>query len=608
MAILPAVLLQFGTIPFWDWSSPAGKQIVFAGLVLVVVPLFLLRGRRLYLPRVLIWATLLVLLLLGSGLLSRSPTTALLPVAVLVVGILYLLAVIRLFRESPDFISKFLDALLFAGGAAGAIGLYQCTGFLLFRDSHHVFIPYLIPPSWGARITGVYGQPNLFALLMALCLLGFFYRYIHTELNFSHGLWKALRFVPVYLVGLSFFLTQSRNGLVALGVTLSLLVYLVLKGRCCRASSERREFLLLMACLGASFATYWILTHVPLFGEEAMVRGVGNRLESDDGRWVFLTSAVLIFLDHPLLGVGLDHYKLFLANYMPHAHDLLGFVEYEAMGYTRWAHNEWLQILCEGGIIAFAIAAGLTALFAWCIWKKILQAREAPEPLFLYSHLFLLPFLLQSMFSWPLRFPGLLALFWVFLAILLVQYPLRRVVLPRGAMWAFGILLLGGWLALAHFANLETKLGSFYAKMRKEDPWQENLAEFERLLYNPYSQSRVMYRLLPSYINQAFFGDDEALAKRLLPLAEVSVQLQGTHWQWYGLGLLYDKVGREEDARIAAEKAIDLQPIDKAAWNLVHHLNILKASRETGRSVESFYPDEEALEFKKITPPELPND
>ena len=56
-----------------------------------------------------------------------------------------------------------------------------------------------------------------------------------------------------------------------------------------------------------------------------------------DGRdFVFWTWSILIFRDHPWLGVGLDRFKFFLPSHTLAAHDLLGFVPYEAMGFANW--------------------------------------------------------------------------------------------------------------------------------------------------------------------------------------------------------------------------------------------------------------------------------
>lgn len=605
LLLLPVFSLQFGYVPGWDAAAEAGKLVVFALPALTAAAL-LLRRPVLRLPRIATWAGLFLLLLAVSALAARQPYAALLPVATLAVGLFFVAVVIRLAGESDAFARRFFDALLGLGVLGAAIGLYQYCDVAVSLDPHHVFVRYLIPASWGARITGIYAQPNHFALLMTLCLLGFFYRYLHTPLAFSRPWLAPLRFVPVWLVALAFFLTESRNGLVSLTCILALLGYLAVKGRYCpRGSAERRQFLRLLLCLGLAWGTFWLLTRWAPSGLVGLMPDAESRAGSDDGRWGLYTSALLIFFDHPWLGVGLDHFKLYLGGYQPLSHDLLGFVEYEAMGYSRWAHNELLQLLCEGGIGAFLLAAGLIAAFARGLYRRVLRPGGSPEPFLLYSHLLLLPFLLQSIFSWPLRFPPLLFLFWIFVGLLLTQYPLRDVPLSGGFRRTVAALLLGALLVLGILVRLETRLGAFLAAESGETLSSEGVAEFEALFANPYSKFRVMWRVLPWYNHMAFTTKDAALARRLLPIAEEAARMQGTGWQYYGLALLYETLGREGAARAAVERALELKPMEQAYWNYLHHLNVLQASRETGLPVESFLPLGGQTQPGSFVPPEL---
>ena len=73
-----------------------------------------------------------------------------------------------------------------------------------------------------------------------------------------------------------------------------------------------------------------------------------------------------MFFDHPLWGIGLDNFQFYLPAYMPQAYSSLGVVLYEAMANTKWSHNEILQLLSEGGIIALF----LVVVFFYKSFKK----------------------------------------------------------------------------------------------------------------------------------------------------------------------------------------------------------------------------------------------
>ena len=75
------------------------------------------------------------------------------------------------------------------------------------------------------------------------------------------------------------------------------------------------------------------------------------------------------------------------------------------------------------------------------------------------------------------------------------------------------------------------------------------------------------------------------------------VAIEGARWQWYDLARLYSRVGREDDARKAIEKAINLMPSDDLTWSFLHYLNMLRASRETGRPIDTFWPQGQEINF-----------
>ncbi len=602
--ILSALGLQFGTLPYLDWNSMAGKQLLFSG-VLLVLALFVLWGRiPLAIPKVLPLGGFFLFALVGSAFFAHHPYAAWTAIGVLAMGFLQLLVVIQFCLRNPSFGLLFLDGILFAGVAAASLGLYQYVDYLVFRQPAHVFVPYLVPATWDARVTGMYGQPNMMALFLTLSLLAFCYRYVHTGHSFSSGFIRHLRFLPVVQIGLVFFLTQSRNGTLSLVFCFGFLAVLGLKKHYCTDKGERQEFLYFLLSLLIAFLLFKFLSNLGSSGGSELLVDAELRSGSDDGRYVFWMSSLLMFLDHPWLGVGLDNFKFLLPRYAPQAHELLGFVEFEAMGYTKWAHNELLQILCEGGIVAFLPLTALVGLYVRGLWH-LYWGRHCSGPLFLYSHLFLLPFVFQSMLSWPLRFVPLMFLFWVLAGVLLAQYPIRHVNLCRVSRGGFAGTILVALLLVGVLFRQELNIGSLYFGLKKDLLMGQNLDDFENLLHNPYSEHRMLYAFLPKYINLAFTRKDRELAARLLPHAERSVRLQGGHWQWYGLSMLYQRLDREAESREAVRRALDLQPTNMGAWQLLHYLNVLEAARKTGRPVESFYPKEADREFP--LPPELKN-
>jgi hypothetical protein len=448
-----------------------------------------------------------------------------------------------------------------------------------------MLIPYLLPNNTNIRVGGFLGQPNLFSMFLVGGLLVFFYLHLHSA-NFSNCRFPKLTYLPFLTVAVVFFLTGSRAGLLALSLIYLPLCWLVARKRYLTGDADsRRQFLHLSCVLLLAYGLSYALNY---FVASEAVRGLGEIGVPAEARFVFWTSAILIFLDHPWFGVGLDNYQFYLPKYVNQAHDLLGFVQYEAMGYTKWAHNELLQLLCEGGIFVFLLVVFLLGCFFYQLYLYAV-GRKQWSALKLYSHLFLLPFILQSMFSWPMRHPALLVLFFTFLGLLLSQYPYKTVVIPPWGRVVMRGVVLCGMLIILLVGYQELQMGSLAHNMDRENV-QASFPEFVRLAAHPYSEYPLLLEITPHYVQAALQDKDVEFAEQILPYVKKLVDLQGAHWQWYNLGLVYHLLEREDEAKQAATQAIRLRPTNDDYWSFQHYLNILTAAKKTGRPLEEFLP------------------
>lgn len=594
------LILQFATIPGLGDPYNAGKLYLLSIAVLTGAFCLSVLRSELVVPPVAALFGLLWLIFFISAWQSLEPGWALLQVAILAIFVLVLWMTTQMSARGPAFAACLIDALVFFGVVAALLGLYEYVHFQCFGPTRSMLIPYLLPPDLLVRVGGVYGQPNQLALFLSVSLLAFFYRYIHRRPAFSTRGLARLRFIPVALVAAVFFLTLSRSGLLSFCLIFGFLTWLVVSRRYIAGNpAERREFFCLLLTMAAAFLAVKGLawTSPP---ELKMVRSLGDTGINPSGRFVFWMSAVLIFLDNPWLGVGLDHYKNWMNGYGPLSHEALGFVPYEAMKSTNWAHNDLLQILCEGGIFAFLIVLLLLGLFLWQMWKNLVRDKNISDPFFLYAHLFLLPFVIQSMFEWPLRSPPLLVLFFVCTGLLLSFYPLKQI---RFSLWgkrSVQLILVSGLCLAGFLLHLELQIGSFKREFTSGKPVENTLDTFASLADHPYSSYRVLTGALPGYLRIALSRKDDYLAREILPFYERLSTLEGARWQWYDLARLYLKLGREAESRVAVERAIELMPLDTRTWALLHYLNMLKASRETGRPLDSFWPQGQKVDFSKL--------
>lgn len=497
---------------------------------------------------------------------------------------------------------RLAQMLMSSGLVAALLGFYEYGHFLLLGPSRRMLIPYLMPPDNSLRVGGMYGQANLFALFLVLALISSFLVYLHHPGPLSRS-FRRLRLAPVWILATTFFLTGSRSGLLALAAVLLVLVWLVGKGRYLGDEPRmRREFFLLLGTLVLGYATARTLPGAlefisqivaPAPGGRAMVGGPGQLRQTlgDSGNRILLwSSALLMFLRHPWLGIGPDNFKLLLAPYQVQAHDMLGFVTYDNFGFGYWAHNEILQLLAELGI------GGLIAVLALLYYlgrrfRDTWRERGSDQIHFrLYLLLLLLPVLVQALVSWPLRYPGILALFVVFLSLLPAPGRVRQVLLPAGVRGVLVLGLIGGVVGIGAYGYHEYRFGQFLRQVRHAERPSTTFARFTGYADRPFDEFRALLKLAPLYVGEAIDHEDKPLARRVIPYALRLARLQGAFWEWYDVARLYHLLGDNEQAAVTVQKAIDLQPEYQPAWQLQHRLHTEEVARKTGLPMEHFYP------------------
>lgn len=121
---------------------------------------------------------------------------------------------------------------------------------------------------------------------------------------------------------------------------------------------------------------------------------------------------------HPLLGVGAGNLTLeYVRQIVPGVIDDPDLRPY-AGNFTNAAHNEFLQIWCEGGLISLALAIALAATW-FSRLKKHLSRVEEPlgQIILLSAGAGFTVFLLDSLMTYPIRLPSHFAVAMFFLAV-----------------------------------------------------------------------------------------------------------------------------------------------------------------------------------------------
>jgi hypothetical protein len=128
-------------------------------------------------------------------------------------------------------------------------------------------------------------------------------------------------------------------------------------------------------------------------------------------RRAIFSSAVAMFRDHPILGVGHGVYRTVAASYYPP----------EASG--TWlidAHNLFLHVACESGLVGLAAFAGAVGYALWRLVGRVRRNRESAAPAALLDRaaLFgLVAILILGITHFPLHHAPVALAFWTLLGV-----------------------------------------------------------------------------------------------------------------------------------------------------------------------------------------------
>lgn len=171
-------------------------------------------------------------------------------------------------------------------------------------------------------------------------------------------------------------LTGSRGGILSLGavvITAFAAAYFAQGVTAAKQGGPRSHRGLLIGLAGTSAVAILLLVLViALGGADNLLRGIGFGTASEDptsGRFHFWSVAIEIFRANPLIGAGLDAF----GNAFPL------FDSRNGMFRVEQAHNDYLQMLADGGLIGFAITAAFIGILVKTCISSIRTASEGFE-------------------------------------------------------------------------------------------------------------------------------------------------------------------------------------------------------------------------------------
>ncbi|MEW6755922.1 MAG: O-antigen ligase family protein [Candidatus Latescibacterota bacterium] len=350
-------------------------------------------------------------------------------------------------------------------------------------------------------------------------------------------------------------LTGTRGGWVAVASGL-LLFYLWV-----RRPGRWRSALVLVVVVGAllSPAAGLVLGSIRVgeatlydqlsrLGERTVERALSVFERSDfsiSQRRVVWSDTVDLIAEHPWLGVGYGNYELALP-----AHRSIGrHREWQALMGTRTevayhAHNEYLEVLAETGPVGLAAFLWLLGALLWSGYRRLREAAERAERLFVAGCLGgLAAVLVHAVFSFPLQDPAS-AIHFYLLGALMVAYGGGTAGTEAHSRWLVD-RSLGRWAAAA--------LGTAAVALVAVGTWMGTC-----LVLGDYHYFDGQWKLEIAQPNRAVLAFEEAVAWR------------GHEFRYYHmLGLANLEAGRPAQAEQALRRSLELHPHNTGALRLL---------------------------------------
>lgn len=228
---------------------------------------------------------------------------------------------------------------------------------------------------------------------------------------------KAFLLIAAILMSAGLFFTGSRGGVISFAGVIAFALSATYFFRPASGNerlplnerSKAQRFALLSAA--AAFALLVIGLVFYLGGGDSLLRGFGFQEQYVDvtsGRIHYWTTALKIFQSHPIIGVGLDAFASAYTQFDTRSGSFR----------VEQAHNDYLQMLTDGGIIGFlCIAAFVFFLFRNGIRSIASSKDELGKSIAIGSLAGCFGVAIHSFFDFPLRTPSN-AFFFLLLAVL----------------------------------------------------------------------------------------------------------------------------------------------------------------------------------------------
>jgi O-antigen ligase/Tfp pilus assembly protein PilF len=393
-------------------------------------------------------------------------------------------------------ISRILNILLIVGGLFGIYGILQYKG---------IDFSFWLRNIGRQQVFGLFGNVNFFAEYLIIPLP------IAVSLFFAtqNKLKKILLLIGIIVMGVSLTATFTRGSYLGFGVSLIFMFFLFLFSRGKSFVKENKKLFIVIFLAIIIILSLFIIPN-PLNKSGTVISKIKNRISVGQliqghnikrriATWKF---TVLMIKDHPLLGSGIGTYKY---NTLKYQAEFFKQGENRSLyphGFADKAHNEYLQLWAEMGIVGLGIFIWLIISYFSCGLKILRKIKdEYKQGIIIGLMGSVVAVLIDGLFGFPLHLPATVILFWLVLALTIATIKIdadaeenniikknSNSIFRFKALLYIAIILLTTFLCVTITRPFIAKVYWYYANREiKNENWNEVIKmDEEALKWDPY--------------------------------------------------------------------------------------------------------------------------
>ena len=400
---------------------------------------------------------------------SSSPFISLKELALFLAGPLLYFIVTNNINDEQQ-INYIINALLIIGSLFGIYGILQYNGIDFSFWTHNI---------GRQKVFGLFGNVNYFAeyliVPLPLAVSLFFVR--------RNKFKKILLLIGILTMGASLTVTITRSSYLGFGVSLIFMFFLYLARRGKNFIKENKKiFIIILAII--ILITFLFALPNPLNKPGTVISKIKGRISvvqltqgsSIKRRIAIWKFTALMIKDHPLLGSGLGTFKYNSLNYQAKFFDQGENRHLYSYGFADKAHNEYLQLWAELGIIGLGIFIWLIISYFSYGLKLLKKIRDDgsgyKQGIIIGLMGAVVAVLVDGIFGYPLHLPATIVLFWLALGLTVAvtgsskadAEEINATVIQKGT-------------------NKKIKAKKVTEKQRRTEDGESNIYRFKPLLY-----------------------------------------------------------------------------------------------------------------------------